>query len=102
MPVAERAPFDVLAWDDDVGDRRSGDGDAVSTTDGEASRTGTLDRPSVGVGVGDYPSFVATGDLRLPCLGFGGSNPTRMPSGTVPAPTVGPATSSVLFFVNIS
>ena len=65
-PVDERAPKDVLGWADDVGDRSSGNGDAVSTSDDEGSATGTLDRSSGRAGVGGGPSRIAAGDLRPP------------------------------------
>ena len=48
VSVDERAPNDVLGWPGDAGDRRSGGGNAVSTSDDDGSLTGSLDRPSGG------------------------------------------------------
>ena len=68
MPVDERALNDVLGWEGDVGDRSSGDGHAVFTSDDEGSQTGTLDRSSGGLGVGGTPSLIAAGVLGPPRL----------------------------------
>ena len=72
MLYGERALHDVLGWAGDIGDRRPGGGDAVSTGDSRGSPIGTLDRPSGGVGAGGGPSLLAAGDLKVPCPGRDG------------------------------
>ena len=57
-----------------------GGGDAVSTSDGEGSPTGTFDRPNGGVGVEGVP-LVTAGELRGPRLGCNGRGAPGEDSG---------------------